>query len=263
MGQGLLTSKVRLCVCVLAVSAASAMIPPAHADTGIAIAAAESASQHPASDSAFGEPSVGADSWNSAQITVGEAAAGGGRVAYGRRSSFSGSAGVVSFSNTRPRSSTPRYAATAGPGPVLSSAALGQMPRYLPVSGNGLTSSFGMRRHPVLGIERRHSGLDLAAAYGTPIAATADGTVAFANWNGGYGLLVAVDHGGGIETRYGHMARLAVAPGQRVRTGDLLGYVGSTGLSTGPHVHYEVRVNGAAVNPYGNLRPYRKREISN
>ena len=252
MGQGLLTSKSRLCASVLAVSAATAMIQPAHADTSIANPAAESAGQHPASS----DPLVEAGAWETGQITVGEAAAGGGRVTYGHRSSFSGSAGVVSFSSTRPRRSATRYAASVGARPVLSSAALGQMPRYLPVSGSGLTSSFGMRRHPILGIERRHSGLDLAAVYGTPIAATADGTVAFANWNGGYGLLVAVDHGGGIETRYGHMSRLAVSPGQRVRTGDLLGYVGSTGLSTGPHVHYEVRVNGAAVNPYAKPRPY-------
>lgn len=240
MGQGLLTSKSRLCACVLAALTAPAMIQPVHADSGIASAAAER--------------SAGAEVWDTAQVTVGEAAAGGGRVAYGHRSSFSGSAGVVSFSSTRPRRSATHYAAIAGARPVPSAEALGRLPRYFPVAANGMTSSFGMRRHPVLGIERRHSGIDLAAAYGTPIAATADGTVAFANWNGGYGLLVAVDHGGGIETRYGHMSRLAVSPGQRVRTGDLLGYVGSTGLSTGPHVHYEVRVNGAAVNPFGNFR---------
>jgi murein DD-endopeptidase MepM/ murein hydrolase activator NlpD len=73
--------------------------------------------------------------------------------------------------------------------------------------------------------------------------------VAEADWRGGYGLLVALDHGGGLQTRYGHMSRLAVSPGQRVRKGDVIGYVGSTGLSTGPHVHYEMRINGQAVNP--------------
>jgi murein DD-endopeptidase MepM/ murein hydrolase activator NlpD len=91
--------------------------------------------------------------------------------------------------------------------------------------------------------------VDLAAPYGSPIAVTADGTVAFANWYGGYGMLVTVDHGGGIETRYGHMSRLAVTAGQRVHTGDVLGYIGTTGLSTGPHVHYELRINGQPVNP--------------
>ncbi len=123
------------------------------------------------------------------------------------------------------------------------------MPSRLPISGSTLTSSFGMRQHPLLGGLRAHSGIDLAASIGTPIYATANGMVGKAQWQGGYGLFVEMEHGGGLQTRFGHMSRLNVAAGQQVRKGDLIGYVGSTGLSTGPHVHYEIRVNGRAVNP--------------
>lgn len=125
----------------------------------------------------------------------------------------------------------------------------GLLPSRLPVAALSLTSGFGMRSHPLLDIRRMHSGVDLAAPTGSPIVAPSDGVVRFANWHGGYGMFVQVDHGGGIETRYGHMSRLNVAAGQRVHAGDVLGFVGSTGLSTGPHLHYEVRVNGQPVNP--------------
>jgi murein DD-endopeptidase MepM/ murein hydrolase activator NlpD len=127
------------------------------------------------------------------------------------------------------------------------------LPSLLPVSARGMTSGFGLRQHPVLGILRVHSGVDLAASWGSPIVATSDGVVNTADWAGGYGLLVALDHGGGLQTRYGHMSRLAVTPGQQVRKGEVIGYVGSTGMSTGPHLHYEIRVNGRAVNPAGHL----------
>jgi len=96
---------------------------------------------------------------------------------------------------------------------------------------------------------RTHSGIDLAAAYGSPVVASANGTVEVAGWQGGYGLLVELDHGGGVETRYGHLSKLAVQPGQQVKRGDLVGFVGSTGRSTGAHLHYEVRENGRAVDP--------------
>ena len=112
-----------------------------------------------------------------------------------------------------------------------------------------LTSGFGTRQHPIYGGRRAHSGIDLAAPAGTPIYATADGMVGRAQWQGGYGLFVEMEHGGGLATRYGHMSRLNVAAGQQVSKGDIIGYVGSTGLSTGPHLHYEIRVNGQAVNP--------------
>ena len=98
-----------------------------------------------------------------------------------------------------------------------------------------------------------HQGIDIAADMGTPIVATADGVVTAAGWNGGYGNMVDVDHGGGIVTRYGHASALAVTVGQQVRRGEVIAYVGSTGRSTGPHVHYEVRVDGQPVNPAGYL----------
>jgi murein DD-endopeptidase MepM/ murein hydrolase activator NlpD len=185
-----------------------------------------------------------------AQITIDKAASGEGRPMYGLRDSFSQSASVVTFSTRRPPPERQRTAGAAGPPQVRNSGPAGPLPRFFPVSARSMTSGFGIRIHPILGVARGHSGVDLAVPSGTPIAATADGVVTFANWNGGYGLLVAVDHGGGVETRYGHMSRLAVAAGQQVRVGDTLGFVGSTGLSTGPHVHYEVRVNGQAVSPY-------------
>ena len=98
-----------------------------------------------------------------------------------------------------------------------------------------------------------HQGIDIAADMGAPIVATADGVVTAAGWNGGYGNMVDVDHGGGIVTRYGHASAVAVTVGQQVRRGEVIAYVGSTGRSTGPHVHYEVRVNGVPVNPAGYL----------
>lgn len=128
------------------------------------------------------------------------------------------------------------------------------MPVGLPVAATALTSGFGWRRHPVIGGLRAHSGIDLAARVGSPIVAASDGIVGTADWQGGYGLLVSLDHGGGVQTRYGHMSRVNVARGQRVHRGDVIGFVGSTGLSTGPHLHYEVRVNGRAVNPLGTKR---------
>ena len=118
----------------------------------------------------------------------------------------------------------------------------------LPVAGR-VTSGFGTRFHPILGYQRFHAGLDLAATFGSPIKAAADGRVVSAGWHGGYGRLVAIVHGGGIETLYGHMSQIAARPGEMVRQGQVIGYVGSSGLSTGPHLHYEVLKNGRAVNP--------------
>jgi murein DD-endopeptidase MepM/ murein hydrolase activator NlpD len=118
----------------------------------------------------------------------------------------------------------------------------------MPVNGR-LTSGFGERFHPILGYERFHAGLDLAAPAGTPIVAAADGKVVSAGWAGGYGRMVAVVHSGGIETKYGHMSRIAAYVGEAVHRGDVIGYVGSSGLSTGPHLHFEVMKNGRPVNP--------------
>jgi murein DD-endopeptidase MepM/ murein hydrolase activator NlpD len=118
----------------------------------------------------------------------------------------------------------------------------------MPVAGR-VTSAFGERFHPILGYERFHKGVDLHATMGAPIVAAADGRVASAGWRGGYGRAVTIVHSGGIETLYGHMSRIAATPGEQVRQGQVIGYVGSSGLSTGPHLHYEVLKNGRAVNP--------------
>ena len=123
------------------------------------------------------------------------------------------------------------------------------VPSRMPLGGATLTSGYGMRNHPVLRQRRRHNGVDLAAPTGTPVYATADGIVGRADWFSSYGLYISIDHGGEIETRYAHLSRLAVAAGDRVEAGDVIGYVGSTGRSTGPHLHYEVRIDGVAVNP--------------
>ena len=118
----------------------------------------------------------------------------------------------------------------------------------MPVSG-GVTSRFGMRHHPILQSRRFHRGVDLKATAGTPIRASADGRVTFAGWSGGYGRQVRIGHGDGLATSYSHMSRIAAASGSRVRRGEVIGYVGSSGLSTGAHLHYEVFKNGRPVNP--------------
>jgi len=119
----------------------------------------------------------------------------------------------------------------------------------MPVTGARLSSGFGMRFHPILGFSRMHQGVDLAAAYGTPIVAAADGVVRFAGWHGGHGNFVQIAHDGGMGTGYGHMSRFVVHPGEAVQQGELIGYVGSTGLSTGPHCHFEVYRNGQVIDP--------------
>ncbi|EHG21558.1 hypothetical protein HMPREF9334_00975 [Selenomonas infelix ATCC 43532] len=121
-------------------------------------------------------------------------------------------------------------------------------PSIWPAAGY-VSSPYGLRFN---GTEF-HQGIDIAADMGAPIVATADGVVTAAGWNGGYGNMVDVDHGGGIVTRYGHASAVAVTVGQQVRRGEVIAYVGSTGRSTGPHVHYEVRVDGQPVNPAGYL----------
>ena len=117
-----------------------------------------------------------------------------------------------------------------------------------PVPGRQ-TSRFGMRRHPILGYRRMHSGIDFKASYGTPIVAVSDGQVSSAGRAGGCGIAVRVNHGSGLSTRYCHMSRLVVRGGQSVRRGQVIGYVGSTGLSTGAHLHYEMYRGGRAIDP--------------
>jgi murein DD-endopeptidase MepM/ murein hydrolase activator NlpD len=117
-----------------------------------------------------------------------------------------------------------------------------------PVAGR-ITSYFGYRRHPILRFTRFHAGVDFGASWGSPIVAAADGYVARAGWAGGYGRQVRIAHPGGLTTSYSHMSQIVAEPGSLVRAGELIGYVGSSGLSTGPHLHYEVLQNGTPVNP--------------
>lgn len=118
----------------------------------------------------------------------------------------------------------------------------------MPVDGR-LTSGYGMRFHPILGVERFHEGLDIGAAYGSPIRAANEGTVVFAGRSGGYGNFVKIAHAGGVVSGYGHMSRIGVRVGEHVGQGQQIGNVGSTGLSTGPHLHYQLWRNGATINP--------------
>ena len=112
-----------------------------------------------------------------------------------------------------------------------------------------------MRRHPILHISRPHEGLDITAPTGTPIEAPGAGTVTYARWESGYGQTVTVDHGYGIVTKYAHASKLLVRRGQRVKRGDRIALVGNTGLATGPHLHYEVHVNGRPVDPLRYVLP--------
>jgi murein DD-endopeptidase MepM/ murein hydrolase activator NlpD len=120
-----------------------------------------------------------------------------------------------------------------------------------PVATAVMRSGFGIRRHPILGYVKMHTGVDWASPYGTPIFATGNGVVEKAEWEGGYGKYVRIKHNNGYETAYGHMSAFAkgMEPGKRVRQGQVIGFVGSTGRSTGAHVHYEILVNGRFVDP--------------
>jgi murein DD-endopeptidase MepM/ murein hydrolase activator NlpD len=126
-------------------------------------------------------------------------------------------------------------------------------PSLWPVIGK-LTAGFGERLDPFSGEGAFHTGVDISSQYGTAVRATADGVVIGAEEHVGYGRLVVLDHGFGVTTFYGHLSAFNVTPGQRVNRGDVIGYVGVSGRSTGPHVHYEVRINGAPVNPMRYLR---------
>lgn len=123
------------------------------------------------------------------------------------------------------------------------------VPSAQPVENVSYTSQFGVRSDPFMGTARMHAGVDLRGPIGTPIYATADGVVGRAERAGGYGNLVELEHGKGIATRYGHLSKILVNPGDHVRRGQLIALMGSTGRSTGSHLHYEVRMDGHAVNP--------------
>ena len=130
--------------------------------------------------------------------------------------------------------------------------AMAAVPAFMPVRSFSYTSGFGVRYDPFNGGTAMHAGLDMAGAMGEPVYAAASGTVVTAGRSGGYGNLVEVDHGKGLATRYGHLSLIGVYPGAHIRQGDMIGRMGSTGRSTGTHLHFEVRVDGRAVNP----RPY-------
>jgi murein DD-endopeptidase MepM/ murein hydrolase activator NlpD len=124
-----------------------------------------------------------------------------------------------------------------------------KLPLANPAPGRSVTSPFGVRTDPILGTAALHSGMDFRAPIGMPAKVTAPGVVVKASWNGGYGRMVEVDHGNGFATRYGHLSEIDVAVGQKLVAGDVIGKTGSSGRSTGPHLHYEVRHNGEAVDP--------------
>jgi murein DD-endopeptidase MepM/ murein hydrolase activator NlpD len=131
---------------------------------------------------------------------------------------------------------------------VAQSRLLSSTPSIAPVRGI-LTDGFGGRSDPFTGEPGQHAAIDISSAMGQAVRAPADGIVVKAEWANGYGNVIYVSHGYGYSTRYGHLSKFAAKPGQRVHRGDILGYVGSTGRSTGPHLHYEVRVNNNPVNP--------------
>jgi len=122
-------------------------------------------------------------------------------------------------------------------------------PYIWPLFDGWLSSSFGRRADPITGEAEDHAGLDLSADRGTEVHATADGTVESAAYNGGYGNSILIQHGFGIETRFGHLSAYAVRAGQAVKRGQVIGYVGSSGRTTGPHLHYEILINGSPINP--------------
>jgi murein DD-endopeptidase MepM/ murein hydrolase activator NlpD len=131
------------------------------------------------------------------------------------------------------------FSAKEGPGPLPA----------VRLDSLAISSRFGWRDDPMTGVGRRHAGIDLPSRRGSAVRATAPGVVRIAGWVGGYGNLVEIEHSGGVSTRYGHLSRLDVAPAQHVEEGQVIGEVGSTGHSTGPHLHFEVRVRGYAVDP--------------
>ena len=132
---------------------------------------------------------------------------------------------------------------------------LALVPYRKPVVGEvEFTSGFGVRSDPFLGRPAMHTGLDFRAAMGDPVRATANGKVVSAGWSGGYGRMVEIDHGNGLSTRYGHLSEIDVKVGDQIKIGQVIGEVGSTGRSTGPHLHYETRIDGEAVDPQKFLR---------
>ena len=172
-------------------------------------------------------------------------------LAYRRAATGERQAGQLLYAGVdragKPRTQLMRW---GNDGRFFEASGVGEQRRGLlaPVPG-AITSGFGLRRHPILGYRRMHEGMDFKASYGTPIVAVSDGRVSSAGRAGGCGIAVRLEHGGGLSTRYCHMSRMAVSPGMNVRRGQVIGYVGSTGLSTGPHLHYEMYRGGRVINP--------------
>lgn len=123
------------------------------------------------------------------------------------------------------------------------------LPAIIPMNGFYSPDDFGMRNHPILHIVRKHEGIDIINEVGTPVYASADGVVQFTGHKAGYGLTIEIDHGYSFTTLFGHLSKVIVREGQRIKRGDLIARSGNSGLSNGPHLHYEVRINGAAQNP--------------
>lgn len=123
--------------------------------------------------------------------------------------------------------------------------------RSLLIPADGRVSSrYGLRQHPILGIKRHHNGIDIACGVGTPIKAVLSGVVQKTGWHGGYGRLIKIEHWGeGLESRYAHLSKISVAAGQRVERGDIIGYSGQSGLATGPHLHFELYRDGVLLDP--------------
>jgi murein DD-endopeptidase MepM/ murein hydrolase activator NlpD len=142
---------------------------------------------------------------------------------------------------------------------LLQAAAFRKFSDHVPLgvplaSAAEIMSGFGLRRDPFTRGLAMHGGVDLREEPGAPVRATAAGRIIEADWSGGYGRMVEIDHGGGLVTRYAHLSRIAVKPGEWVERGQIVGRVGSTGRSTGPHLHYETHIDGQAVNPLRFIR---------
>jgi murein DD-endopeptidase MepM/ murein hydrolase activator NlpD len=176
--------------------------------------------------------------------------------AYGVRQQLAGPAGTVEKGQlvpTIPHSLAEydflRTAAFTHQRSIFARADVNIIPSIWPITGR-LMDGFGHRSDPFSGEGAMHTGIDISAPQGTAVKATADGIVVHAAWNAGYGRCVVVDHGNGYQTLYGHLSRIEVIDGQEIRRGEIVGEVGSTGHSTGPHLHYEVRIRATPVNPY-------------
>jgi murein DD-endopeptidase MepM/ murein hydrolase activator NlpD len=211
-------------------SGATASVAVAEPTDTAYVALVETVSASGASQDAASETPV--------RISIGPHTVEPGSARYAVRAAVAGRGVSISFS------ASPPARAIAG-----NRADFAGMPRLMPVSSARLSSNFGRRSHPITGGTHWHSGIDLAASYGAPVVATAGGRVGTAGPSGGYGLLVSLDRADGLQTRYGHLSRIVVTVGQEVGEGDVIGYVGSTGRSTGPHVHYEVRRDGVPLDP--------------